>query len=304
MKILIIKNRYTKKLNWKKGIEWFAKNTPIKLEIEELSTDFDLKFKKVSNATYSGVVPVIHDELRTIVPANKYDCVCFIYGNKAPGISVSFADDEPLYPNTDLIQVDKFTDGGKTFNHEIFHIFFKKLARKGINLSDPMDTYHNDKNLDAEVSNRTVALELLKPYWKLITDVSNPVTNKTTNVKTKDLEWSYKWFNLIDDPKMLGIEHELMVKLDAIRDEAGFPIVITSGKRTKAENDALKDSASNSGHLRGFEVDIACTDSAKRDRIIELSYKHGITRRGIGKDFIHLGIDPSLPQHVMWHYYK
>jgi hypothetical protein len=104
--------------------------------------------------------------------------------------------------------------------------------------------------------------------------------------------------------EIVGLKHELVSILDNIRHEAGFPMVITSGLRTKKENDALKDSASNSGHLRGWEADIACTDSKKRDKLIELSYKYGITRRGIGKGFVHLGIDPTLPQNVMWHYYK
>ena len=115
--------------------------------------------------------------------------------------------------------------------------------------------------------------------------------------------YTYRYFNPTSDPKMIGLRHELMVKIDAIRHDCGFPITINDGLRTKKENDALKDSASNSGHLRGWEADIACTDSSKRDKIIELSYKHGITRRGIGKRFVHLGIDPSLAQNVMWHYY-
>lgn len=117
-------------------------------------------------------------------------------------------------------------------------------------------------------------------------------------------ENKYKYFNPKSDPKMVGLRHELMLKLDAIRGDAGFGMTITSGVRTKAENDSLADSASNSGHLRGWEADIACTDSVRRDKLIELSYKHGITRRGIGKGFVHLGIDPSLPQNVMWEYYK
>lgn len=113
----------------------------------------------------------------------------------------------------------------------------------------------------------------------------------------------YKYFNPVSDPKMIGIKHETMLKLDDLRERCGFPISITSGLRTKAQNDALKDSASNSGHLRGYEVDIVCTDSIKRDKIIEESYKVGFTRRGIGKDFVHLGVDPTLPKNVMWHYY-
>lgn len=123
-------------------------------------------------------------------------------------------------------------------------------------------------------------------------------------IKKEQAVQKYKHFNPKTDPKMVGLRHELMLKLDAIREDAKFAMIITSGLRTKEENDALQDSASNSGHLRGWEADIYCVDSSRRDKLIELSYKHGITRRGIGKDFVHLGLDPSLPQGVMWHYYK
>lgn len=125
------------------------------------------------------------------------------------------------------------------------------------------------------------------------------------------LSHTYKYFNPKSDPKMVGVKHETMVRLDALRADLELykkyfsPVmIISSGVRTKKENDQLKDSASNSGHLRGWEVDILCTDSSKRDKMIELSYKHGFTRRGMGKDFVHLGLDPSLPQNVMWNYYK
>lgn len=78
---------------------------------------------------------------------------------------------------TDVIQVVKLTDGGKQFNHELFHVLFKRLARHGINLTDPMDTYLSDSSLTAKPSNRTMALDALKPYWDTIMKpiVSNSV---------------------------------------------------------------------------------------------------------------------------------
>lgn len=302
MKILLVKNKYKKKINWKKGIDHIHKNTPIKLEIEEVSTDWDLEFRKVSNGAFTGcVVDNYYDKLRSIAPEGKYDVICLVYGNKAPNVRVSITESTPLYSDCDVMQVVKMTDSGKTFNHELFHCLFYKLARRGIRLQDCMDTYKNDSSLELEIdSNRNDALKLLAPYWK---EFENPsiITKVIDAITPKPI---YIYFNPKTDPKMIGIKDELMKKLDLIRGECGFPISITSGVRTKEENDALKDSASNSGHLRGWEVDIACTDSGRRDKILELSYKYGITRRGIGKDFVHLGIDPSLAQNVTWTYYK
>lgn len=99
MKVLLIKNRYTKKLDWKRGIQYFADKTPLKLEITELNTDFDFTFKPVGNATYNGVVVGgdYYKKLRSVVPEGVYDVVCLVYGNKADGIRVGYAEDEPLY---------------------------------------------------------------------------------------------------------------------------------------------------------------------------------------------------------------
>tara|TARA_R110000868_G_scaffold175724_3_gene412913 strand:- start:1899 stop:2843 length:945 start_codon:yes stop_codon:yes gene_type:complete len=174
MKVLVVKNRYTKKLNWTKGIQYFTDKTPLKLEVTELSTDFDFTFRTVRNHKYGNRVDVgvvggdYYQKLRSVVPDGVYDVVCLVYGNDNPYIRVSIAENEPLYPNTDVIQVVKLTDGGKTFNHELIHAIFKRLSRHGINLTDPMDTYLADGSLTATVSNRTMALEALKPHWDTI----------------------------------------------------------------------------------------------------------------------------------------
>lgn len=218
-KILIVKNRFTKKFDFKKGIEWFAKYTPLKLEITEISTDFDLTFKEIKNNTYQGVMAIPHEPLRTIVPRNTYHTVVLLYGNKAPGIRVSVADNVPLYPETDIVQVVKLNDKGSVFNHEIIHTFFTKLRRLGIYLEDPMDSvvidgkvtpYFNDKDLNAERSNRTIALERLKPFWDRIESMSStpaaptpaPAVYSTAFGKAFDhlMEWEGGYVNDPNDP--------------------------------------------------------------------------------------------------------
>lgn len=176
-RILLVKNRYKKKFDYKKGIEHLEKNTPLKFQIDEIETDFDLEFIPIGNDKYSGVVASGYKgELKKVIPENKYNLVCLLYGNKPTGVRVSVCENEPLYEDTDLIQV-VINDDGKTLNHEIFHSFFKKLARKGIVLHDPIDKtwvngviklYFNNSSLTAKHSNRTIALEALKPYWDII----------------------------------------------------------------------------------------------------------------------------------------
>jgi hypothetical protein len=182
-KILIIKNNLKKKFNFSKGIEWFKKNTPIEIKIEEIETSLSLTFEKKSNDTFSGytVDEKVKDELRNIVPRYKYNAVCLLYGDKTPGIRVSIADKTPLYPETDFIEIVKL-DKGETFNHELFHVFFHRLRRQGINLEDPMDKvvvdgkvkhYYNNNSLTSKPSNRTIALERLSPYWSIISNMDN-----------------------------------------------------------------------------------------------------------------------------------
>lgn len=175
LKVLIVKNRFTKNFDYKPAFDWFEERTPLRFDVKELDTDFDLEFTSYSNATFKGCgVTNIKDKLKTVIPPD-YNVVIFIYGNKAKCIKVSVTNKTPLYPNTEFIQLAK--PDWKTLNHEIFHALFNILERKGIKLDDPMDKvevkgkiipYYNDKNIKASESNRTIALERLKPYWNAV----------------------------------------------------------------------------------------------------------------------------------------
>ncbi len=113
---------------------------------------------------------------------------------------------------------------------------------------------------------------------------------------------TYKYFSPAEVAKW-KLKPELWAKLDLIRAECGFPFIITSGFRTQAENDALNGSVSDSSHLSGLAVDLSCTDSTRRFKMIDVARKYGIKRLGIGKTFVHMDISTTLPQEVMWHYY-
>lgn len=172
-KILFVKNRFKGKLKLNKYLDWFAKYTPIQIVCEEITTDFDITTQPVSNDTFKGVIcgNDILPKLRTVIPEHKYHCVVLICGNDLKGIRVSCTNGlgrkDNLYPNTELIQLVKLNDSGKTLNHELFHAFFAKLNRVGINVVDNMDTYYRDNVFDINKSetNRTIALKALNPYW-------------------------------------------------------------------------------------------------------------------------------------------
>ncbi len=120
-------------------------------------------------------------------------------------------------------------------------------------------------------------------------------------VKLKTPPLEYKYFSKEEVAKW-KLKHELWTLLDKIREECGFPIRITSGLRTQAENDALKDSVSDSAHLSGLACDILCLYSDKRFKLQQVAQKYGVNRIGVGKTFIHLDIDPTKPKDVMWTY--
>lgn len=187
-KILLIKNRYKKKPNFKTGLDWFADNTPLKITIDEIQTDYEFTFKEVGNGTFKGTVPKDYAKLTEVVPRGKYHAVVLMIGNEVPGVRVSICEHIPLYPETEFIYLAKVSDGGKTLNHELIHALFKRLARKGIILKDPMDSYKNDTSLTSKDSNRTDALTVLAPYWNQLFMTEKPtVTIDRTKYNSKQV---------------------------------------------------------------------------------------------------------------------
>lgn len=91
--------------------------------------------------------------------------------------------------------------------------------------------------------------------------------------------------------------------LDKVREKANIPLVLNCAYRSK-QHDLSKGRTGNSAHTRGKAVDILCTTSTNRIKIVKSALECGITRIGIGKNFIHLDADESLSQDVMFHYYE
>jgi len=86
-----------------------------------------------------------------------------------------------------------------------------------------------------------------------------------------------------------------------MRISLGEPMVISSGYRCKKHNKEV-GGVPNSAHLRGLAADIAIPNDEYRYRLLNLAMLFDIPRIGIGKNFIHLDIDRSLPHPRIWVY--
>jgi len=93
----------------------------------------------------------------------------------------------------------------------------------------------------------------------------------------------------------------LVFMLDTLREFVDEPLVITSGFRCMKYNEEI-GGKKNSAHLKGKAVDIYCVSQIKRYKILMYALLLGFQRIGIGKDFIHLDIDLSLPHPRIWLY--
>lgn len=99
------------------------------------------------------------------------------------------------------------------------------------------------------------------------------------------------------------MDRDFMIKLDALRSQAGIPLVLNSAYRSVAW-DKAKGRSGNSAHTRGHAVDIRCNSSSNRYKIIKAAFAIGCFHRiGIAKTYIHIDDDPTLPQDVIWDYY-
>lgn len=97
------------------------------------------------------------------------------------------------------------------------------------------------------------------------------------------------------------VDQFLIYLLEKARKLLGRPIIITSGYRC-AKHNAVVDGKPNSAHLTGKAVDIQCAFSSERFDLIRTFIGIGVTRLGIGGDFIHIDCDTMLPQRCIWIY--
>lgn len=98
------------------------------------------------------------------------------------------------------------------------------------------------------------------------------------------------------------MDQRFMQTLDALRAQSGIPLVLNCAYRSAAW-DRSKGRSGNSAHTRGKAADIRCNSSDTRMKIVKAALQLGIKRIGIGKNFVHVDTDTTLPQNVIFHYY-
>ncbi len=120
-----------------------------------------------------------------------------------------------------------------------------------------------------------------------------------------------------DSPDVPGsgkkfMDKELIRRLDAARSATkssefpnGVPFKILSGYRTKTHNSTV-GGVTNSTHLDGLGVDIDYTTEAEKVAILialrKLDFKRFGIRTGSSGSSIHVDIDPTKSQYVVWGY--
>ena len=116
-----------------------------------------------------------------------------------------------------------------------------------------------------------------------------------------------KYFSIseFDSPDAPGsgnrMDRHYLEVLERIREEAGIAFRINSGYRTPAHNLAV-NGGPNSSHLRGLAVDIQANTGRQKALIVRSAMLHGILRVGIGKTFVHIDADSTLPNPALWLY--
>ena len=100
-----------------------------------------------------------------------------------------------------------------------------------------------------------------------------------------------------------NLHPDLLALLQALEGEMGFELTITSGQRTLEHNDSIggvPDSEHTYNPAEG--ADVLCKQGITRYKMLQWLFKYGVTRIGIGKEFIHIGIAEDKPQYVTWLY--
>lgn len=103
-----------------------------------------------------------------------------------------------------------------------------------------------------------------------------------------------------------NLHPKLKQHLGELEKRVGFKLTMTSGYRTPEYNaDPKVGGVPGSEHTYdpAEGVDILCKRSVTRFKMVKELLDMGVTRIGIGKEFVHIGIAADKPQRVIWTYY-
>lgn len=99
-----------------------------------------------------------------------------------------------------------------------------------------------------------------------------------------------------------NVSQVLLNILDRIRSCNGKPVVLNSMCRCPDHN-KKEEGKPTSAHLTGTAADIRCSTSRQRYELLEIIIPmREIRRVGIAKSFIHIDVDKTKTQNVIWMY--
>lgn len=103
---------------------------------------------------------------------------------------------------------------------------------------------------------------------------------------------NYRYFTKEEMQCKCGCEglpqHEMMVKLDEMREIAGFPFVVTSGYRCSDYNSRMAGTGPHGPHTTGLAVDLL-THSYRAHAMIDLALEFDVRGIGVRQKGLHNG---------------
>jgi uncharacterized protein YcbK (DUF882 family) len=115
----------------------------------------------------------------------------------------------------------------------------------------------------------------------------------------------YFEYEEFDSPDVQGsgqlMDPKLLEMIDEVREIYGKPIRINSGYRTEAHNRKV-GGVDSSSHIKGLAIDVSCTRSDDRFKMLTALIEVGFNRIGVAGSFIHVDIDKDKSQNVIWTY--
>lgn len=306
MKITILKQNIKDEVAMNKGIEeakaaLLSINFPVEIIIR--NSLFNFTTQSFSNSAIGQGYCVVPEQI--LAEVDGTDDVAFLIFNNEN------MNPKPLNPlqtpikkgNTTPCQMceEWYNDFDNVFEeffvHELCHAVYFLTGQSTVDKThmkyDPQwnGQFNQKQNMDYYL----FIINSLMPAWTAYKSTQNTMPP------------TYKYFKMTESTggghTFSELTPELRQLLDTMRGECGFPFRINSGVRSVAQNASLSDAVSDSAHLSGLAVDISITDSSKRYTFNKVAYAHGITRIGLGKDFVHIDISKTLPQNVEWTYY-
>lgn len=119
-----------------------------------------------------------------------------------------------------------------------------------------------------------------------------------------DLTKNFSWSEFECKCGLCGeysMDIQFVNRLQRMREAYGRGITISSGFRCKLHNELI-GGVSTSSHLKGVAADISYAGSRDRHDLILAALEAGFSRIGIAESYIHVDLDTSKSQRVIWLY--